>query len=896
MRLIELNINSFGRFINETPMVGLPNSFVLFYGKNESGKTTLFHLIKSLLYGFTPANRDQHPYNPWEVDKIDFSGRLRLDNGEEIEITRKLLSTPRGQLLQGNNAIDLRNKPLPYVNHISTEIYEKIYSLRVEDLVQLQGKGWDEIQDKLLANYGSHLIRNTREVLKELQEEANSVYRESGRGGFLIKKLEGEIKSLKKERLEAIKRQQDIRENQQRLEVINNLIEEKSLERIKLKQLTAKVKKLIPLKGLLKDLEATSNSFINKDIYDDLPKNPLEKRDELNELVNQLNDFIEDKQRMINLKSNKVSDVTDYEKQILHSKDEINEYVKNAGRIQYMRDSVEKLKTEINIINERIKYEGKKLLNEEVNNEILASIEGLSLSQTKIAYEDYRKVKADIDDATKSYEFLSNQSINFKIPSFYVISAIAGTIIAAVGYGLNASIITFLGVVIGVFGGGGYVTSKLLKNQLYKQKNDDAQIKALQKKLEEATIKLANAKEALFSLFRGIPLPEVVILNIDEMVLSGIIKIKDDIYQLNEKQKLLKEKEGSLNKEVEGLQNFLNTLEITDTNENSLYSLKEQLDGVQKKLLVNDGLIEELEALKEEESSLNKKLQEVLKLLADIEEKLKILGNGDIEKGVEIFQLNNKLELKLRLIEEKLMEWSNIEEQKKELNQLENNEGWIFQDLQLEKTELVMEELEEKLQELRDEKKEKQLAIDNLLNSITIDDIESQLLMIQSDYEMACIKRDKLALLTEIIKKAEEEFREENQPDVLKNASHYFNIITNGRYSNIYVEETDEGTCIMVKKAGVLAAQQVTESFSKGTLNQLYLSLRLSLMDHLDKGFEKLPVCFDELFINWDKERLENNFKLLKEISHNRQIFFFTCHNWLAEQIENTFNTTRISL
>ncbi|SCY97093.1 AAA family ATPase [Alkaliphilus peptidifermentans] len=896
MKIHELNIKSFGRFTDEPPMKDLNKNLVLFYGKNETGKTTIFHLIRSIFYGFSPASRDLHPYNPWEIDRIDIAAKLLLDNGVEAEVNRRLLSTPRGQLIYDSNVLELKNNPLPYVNHISTEIYEKIYSLRVEDLVQLQGKGWDEIQDKLLANYGSQLIRSTRDVIKELQDEANGLYRESGRGNFLIKKLEDEMKSLKKQRLDAINRQKEIREQQERLLCINQLIGEKNSERVRLKQLVGKAKKLTPFKALINDLKNTNQSFINKGLYEKLPINTPQKRDELQEKVNQLNTSIEDNNSMIELKENKIYRLTEEEQRILENKASINKHVKNTGSIQYLKDVVVKYREEIYQLKDRVNYESRKLLNEDLQGEVLENIKDLNISEARLLLEGHRKIKAELDEANKDYQYMSNKSLNIKVPVIYLVFAVAGIIMTLAGYGLNINFLPLAGILLAVFGGGSYITSLMLKKQLDRQAVSQEEKRSLQKKITQLQQALAEKKNDLINIYKGIPLPEIVILNMDEILLSGIIKMKDDLYQLREKSKYADEKEKLLNIELDELQRFLRTLNIEGNEESKLNQIKDQLDDLEKRVIVNNGLNEELQGLRKERSILLSKLEENTKELKDIDEKLRQLGNGEIILGLKIFKDNQKLEDRIKLIDEKLMEWSNIEELKAELEALESEDPWIFLEAKLEEAEIKIEEIEVELQSFRDEKKDIELSMEQLSKTITIDEIESQLIMLELEHEEVCIKRDRLILLAEIIKLADEEFREENQPNVLKNASQYFKLITNGKYANIYLEETDTGDSIMVREVDSLAPQAVTESFSKGTLNQLYLSLRLSLMDHLDKDSEKLPVCFDELFINWDEERLENNLKLLTEISRERQIFFFTCHDWLASKIEATFKTSRISL
>src|SRR5690606_40715423 len=55
---------------------------------------------------------------------------------------------------------------------------------------------------------------------------------------------------------------------------------------------------------------------------------------------------------------------------------------------------------------------------------------------------------------------------------------------------------------------------------------------------------------------------------------------------------------------------------------------------------------------------------------------------------------------------------------------------------------------------------------------------------------------------------------------------------------------------------------------------------------HLDANQELLPLFLDEVFVNWDGARRRNALTLLEQVSARRQVFFFTCHRWLAQEVK----------
>jgi uncharacterized protein YhaN len=157
--------------------------------------------------------------------------------------------------------------------------------------------------------------------------------------------------------------------------------------------------------------------------------------------------------------------------------------------------------------------------------------------------------------------------------------------------------------------------------------------------------------------------------------------------------------------------------------------------------------------------------------------------------------------------------------------------------------------------------------------------------MIEAEFEQLRTDRDRLMLLAGIIRHADARFRDRHQPDVIRRASTIVGRLTSKRYSHIEVNEEDGSLSIMEADSG--RRVPVGEPLSRGTLDQIYLSLRIGLADHLDSSGDRLPMFLDEVLVNWDATRRRAACALLSELSESRQIVFFTCHEWLADEVEH---------
>jgi uncharacterized protein YhaN len=78
---------------------------------------------------------------------------------------------------------------------------------------------------------------------------------------------------------------------------------------------------------------------------------------------------------------------------------------------------------------------------------------------------------------------------------------------------------------------------------------------------------------------------------------------------------------------------------------------------------------------------------------------------------------------------------------------------------------------------------------------------------------------------------------------------------------------------------------------SDGTMDQLYLALRVAAIeDYLDHA-EPMPFIADDLFINFDDKRAAAGFLVLNEHENKTQVLFFTHHQHLLDVAQQAFGT-----
>ena len=135
-------------------------------------------------------------------------------------------------------------------------------------------------------------------------------------------------------------------------------------------------------------------------------------------------------------------------------------------------------------------------------------------------------------------------------------------------------------------------------------------------------------------------------------------------------------------------------------------------------------------------------------------------------------------------------------------------------------------------------------------------------------------------LVKENLIKAYEKMRNTVTPKFTQELSRNVSEITNGKYTNIRFND-DLGIIVELEDGNYVPASRL----SVGTIDQLYLSLRLSMVEELSE--ETMPIILDEVFAFYDTERLENILKYINEKFKNNQVILFTCTKREKEILEN---------
>ena len=259
----------------------------------------------------------------------------------------------------------------------------------------------------------------------------------------------------------------------------------------------------------------------------------------------------------------------------------------------------------------------------------------------------------------------------------------------------------------------------------------------------------------------------------------------------------------------------------------------------------------------------NKKIEEekINLEINNLNNQIILLEKNNTELENEINKIKNNFNLKIDLEKEKIKNkyFSKIEKYKLE----EKNTLEIINF----KIENLQNEINHKKIELHTLDLDKQ-NMEPKLNNLS--KIEEKLVNHKEEMSTLETLNQSMNLAKEVLEQAYEKMKTSVTPKFTQNLSETISHITNGKYTNV-VFHNEEGLIVEMENGNY----EPVAKLSVGAIDQLYLSLRLSMVEELSE--EKMPIILDEAFAYYDEQRLENIFDYIKERFKYHQIIIFTC-------------------
>ncbi|MCI8345396.1 MAG: AAA family ATPase [Clostridia bacterium] len=266
------------------------------------------------------------------------------------------------------------------------------------------------------------------------------------------------------------------------------------------------------------------------------------------------------------------------------------------------------------------------------------------------------------------------------------------------------------------------------------------------------------------------------------------------------------------------------------------------------------------------------------------QEEIRKVNNEKEELQSEIDKITSQIELLIK----------NSDEQ---VNIIENLENLLKIEVKRQKDDIFKKYVVEKVDYSNIDLELDQIQSDINKNKLEIHSLELDRNNILPKLEKLAEKEEKLEALKEkeqellklnnaielakqVLEDAYIRMKENVTPKFTNNLSRNIENISRGKYKNVRIN--DEEGIIVEKDNGEYIS---SEKLSIGTIEQLYISLRLGATKELSE--ETMPIILDEAFAYYDDDRLTNILKYINEEFRKHQIIIFTCTNRERDILEN---------
>ncbi|WP_106498107.1 ATP-binding protein [Lentibacillus sp. Marseille-P4043] len=140
----------------------------------------------------------------------------------------------------------------------------------------------------------------------------------------------------------------------------------------------------------------------------------------------------------------------------------------------------------------------------------------------------------------------------------------------------------------------------------------------------------------------------------------------------------------------------------------------------------------------------------------------------------------------------------------------------------------------------------------------------------------------------ELLRETKRDYQDKYVTRVMEKASDYFATITNNAYKQVLAPTGKQ----LFQVVSVNDIHYMVKELSQGTIDQLYVSLRIAISEVMSKKHH-LPFIMDDVFVHFDVCRTERIMEIITEIAKNQQVILFTCKQ---DQIKTVYQTEIVHL
>jgi len=882
MHVERIRVRCFGRLQDVDTGPDPLGDLVAVLGPNEGGKTTLFHFLTTILYGFYPTSRGTHPYTPWSGSEPGGSTLLRLADGSRCEVHRRLLSSPSGTLERTGTIEELRNRTLPWAEHVPLAVFRQVYAISLSELGALGGESWARVQDRLVAGLGTADLRSIRVVVAELEEEAGRLWRTNRRGNQAVRKLRERLRELEAKRREVALADESLREKvrdrERLLEKLDRARAEREADNIYIERFGA----LVPIRAALARARSLEDAAGSADELATFPTDPAARLAELEARAKEQEERITEVARDADLPRQRARALREGDTALLEARQEIDRVTTLAQASGWTRTRADQLDREVQEYAGRIDTAVAELFDAPQHAVDPALVLDLPTGELRSRAHDIEEARAQLATKREAERRVAESTRDAPVGrtrSLAAAAAIMGMAMFTAGLLSDRTPLALAGALVLGAGAVLLVTAMRLRHPIKESSLVDA----------DAAAGEADARRALLDLMNGLPVREMLLHRATTRIVDAVERLQHLLRDAGNRQEEL----STLRRDAAALGDELAQLAIVcgvgvpEEPVAAARVLAGATADAGRRQASAERAGEEMARLERALVREQEGLDRIRGEATSLRERLAAIGDEDEREGLRRFQDRMEASAQAtRILADLERAHPDLEDIRARIRKAEEvGEDWVVDEEALARRRVRLPHMDEQVEALSRGEAALEQDIEYLSTGETLDGIDGEREVLGEQLHRLERERDRKHVLGYLLQEADSRFREQHQPALLRRAGEYLATITDQRYARLLLADTDGEVSFKLSQDESPYPVPVTEPLSTSTREQVYLALRLAAVDQLDGEGERLPLFLDETLVNWDPTRQDRTLALLARIAQDRQVFVFTCHPETAQAL-----------
>jgi uncharacterized protein YhaN len=186
--------------------------------------------------------------------------------------------------------------------------------------------------------------------------------------------------------------------------------------------------------------------------------------------------------------------------------------------------------------------------------------------------------------------------------------------------------------------------------------------------------------------------------------------------------------------------------------------------------------------------------------------------------------------------------------------------------------------VESTIEKLMTERASLRAAFDSLFGESQAAETLQDAANVEADIAILTQTYADLTLQEIALRQAIDLYRDRNQGPILSRAKALFSQLTDGAYSGLRADVDDHDEAILIAEHKTRGSLEIG-ALSDGTVDPLYLALRLAVVEEHNARNEPLPFIADDLLLSLDGTRAQATLRTLATVAQTSQVLFFTHHD-----------------